>query len=126
MSLVSEVMKQHSEFCNSETRVPDLKYILKKYDYDELVIEDSTRHPIGIVNKESVSDDALKNTPHAFDVRAGKLMTSISVTVRKDATTEECLKLMDANHVTVLPVVDEEGHCLGVVKKIDLISKLRH
>ncbi|MDD4974548.1 MAG: CBS domain-containing protein [Bacteriovorax sp.] len=126
MSQVSEVMKTHLEFCNPETRVPDLKYIIKKYDYDEVVIEDSDRHPLGIVNGEAVSDEALKNKLHPFDVRAGNLMTRISVNVRKDASIEECLKLMDSNQITVMPVVDEQGHCLGVVKKKDLISELRH
>jgi CBS domain-containing protein len=126
MSQVSEVMKTHLEFCNPETRVPDLKYILKKYDYDEVVIEDANSHPLGIVKGETVSDEALKNTLHPFDVRAGNLMLSIPVNVRKDASVEECLKLMDSNQLTVMPVVDEQGHCLGVVKKNDLITTLRH
>ena len=122
---VSEVMKAHPEFCNLETRVPDLLYILKKYNYDEIVVVDSDRHPLGIVQVESVSDRAMKNTLHPFDVKAGKLMKSISATVKQDASFRECLKVMENNHLNIVPVVDDEGHCLGLVKKEDLTRKIR-
>ena len=126
MNQVSEVMIQHPEFCNTETRVPDIKYIIKKYNYDEIVIVDNKHYPIGIVKAQAVSDDAMKNILHPFDVKAEKLMNRVSVTVKKDASLSECLQLMERNHMTVLPVIDNEGHCLGVVKKEDLLSEKRH
>lgn len=122
MRQVSEVMKEHPEFCNPETRVPDIKYILKKYNYDEIVIVDFDRHPVGIVNERDVSDEAMKKRIHPFDVNAGELMTSISATVKKNTSLEDCLQLMEEKHVASIPVTDEEGHYLGVVKKEEIIN----
>jgi CBS domain-containing protein len=120
MKQVSEVMKTHLEFCNPETRVPDLKYIFKKYNYDEIVIVGSDRHPLGIVTEKDVSDEELENISHPFDVKAGKIMTSIPAMIKSIATTDECLKMMESNQLRVLPVVDENGQCLGVVRREDL------
>lgn len=123
MTQVSEVMIQHPEFCNLETRVPDLLYIFKKYNYDEIVIVDSESHPLGIVKMADVSDDALKTALHSFDVKAREVMMKTAAPVVKSESLEQCLKLMENNHVSLLPVVDEKGHCLGVVKKEDLTAK---
>lgn len=126
MNLVNEVMKQHSEFCNLETRVPDLKYIFKKYNYDEVVIVDDERHPLGIVKSDSLTDDALKNILHPFDIKAQKIMIKIPISVKNTATVEDCLKLMKENHISLLPVTDDFGHTLGIVKEGDLLKTNWH
>ena len=126
MGQVKEIMKVHSEFCNIETRVPDIKYIIKKYNFEEIVIVDSDRHPLGIVKADSVSDEAMKNIVHPFDGKAGNLMKSISITVSINEQLEECLNLMEVKHLSVIPVTDEEGHCVGIVKKEDLIKHSIH
>jgi CBS domain-containing protein len=121
MIQVREVMKEHIEFCNPETRVPDIKYIIKKYNYDEVVIVDSERHPLGIVKAEAVADEAIEHVLHPFDLKASELMVRLSATVRSVVSVEECLKLMKANNMPIIPVVDKNGHCLGLVKQSDLI-----
>jgi predicted transcriptional regulator len=126
MNQVSEVMKKHEEFCNIETRAPELLYIFKKYNYEDVVIVDLDHHPIGIVNKETVSDEAMKNILHPFNVKAGKLMSSIKASLEMDLSIDESLKIMEKNHLTIAPVVDKNGQCLGVVKKEDLIKQSIH
>lgn len=124
MSLVSAAMKYHPEFCNTETRISDLMYILKKYNYHEVYILDSENRPIGVINERDINNEILAKSLHPFDVKAKDLMTNISTVVSQNSTLAECQLLMEANHLTVLPVVDEKGHYLGVVNKKDFFSDI--
>ena len=126
MGQVNEIMISHPEFCNTETRVPDMKYIMKKYNFDDIIIVNSKQFPIGIVNSKSISDEAMKNIIHPFDVKAENVMNRISVTISKNLSDLDSLKLMEANHLLILPVIDNDGHCLGLVNKDDLLKKIRH
>ncbi|MDO9183257.1 MAG: CBS domain-containing protein [Bacteriovorax sp.] len=122
--LVKELMKQHPEYCNLETRVPDLLYIFKKYNFKEVVIVDSDHHPIGMVNKEAVSDKVLHDIPHPFDVKAKSLMSNIMATVKKETSAKECFEIMQRNHLNVIPVTSEQGECIGVVEKEDITDEM--
>ncbi|MGZ3788785.1 MAG: CBS domain-containing protein [Bacteriovorax sp.] len=123
MDLVGDVMKKHLEFCVPETRTPDMKYLMSKYDYDDLLVVNNLHdlHPLGVVHKEAISDETLKDVVHPFNVSAKNCMEAISTTVTRDSSVDECLRLMEANHISLIPVVDSEGHCTGIVNKSDIL-----
>lgn len=120
MNKVAEVMHENPEFCTLETRVPDIKYLMKKYDYKEMAVVNAEHVPVGVVSAESVSDQALEEYLHPFDIKAAERMKATSVAVKKETSLEDCLKIMESNHLSSLPVVDDEGHYCGIVKKSDL------
>lgn len=53
---------------------------------------------------------------------AGDLMTSPAVTIHPDATIPAAARVMNANHVRRLPVVDPDGKLIGIVSRRDLLS----
>jgi CBS-domain-containing membrane protein len=53
---------------------------------------------------------------------AGELMTSPAITIHPDATIPGAARVMNANHVRRLPVVDEDGKLIGIVSRRDLLS----
>ena len=52
---------------------------------------------------------------------AGELMTSPPVTVHPDDTLERAARLMYTRKVKRLPVVDENGHLVGIIGRADLL-----
>jgi CBS domain-containing protein len=50
------------------------------------------------------------------------IMSTPVVTVGPDATFDEIVELLLTNSVSGLPVVDEDGHLLGIVTEADLVS----
>ena len=64
---------------------------------------------------------ALQNNDDIRTVCAGDVMTARPVTISRDATTREALRLMEdrPSQISVLPVVDS-GQCLGLVRLHDL------
>ncbi len=64
----------------------------------------------------------LARRPSPVALVAGDLMTSPPVTIHPDATIPGAARVMNANHVRRLPVVDEDGKLIGIVSRRDLLS----
>ncbi|MGV9246001.1 CBS domain-containing protein [Streptomyces sp. NPDC003710] len=52
-----------------------------------------------------------------------EVMTHRVVTARPDSSFKEVARLMRDNDITAMPVVDHEGHVVGVVSEADLLRK---
>lgn len=123
MHHADEVMRRNYEVCTTETVTPDVKYLMKRYEYDDLLVVDNMRdkHIVGVIHAEDVSDEALREEVHPFELRARHFMDSPPPNVNRNDSIADCLKLMEESRLRVLPVMDEAGRCLGIVKKSDLI-----
>jgi CBS domain-containing protein len=62
-----------------------------------------------------------RGRPH-ISLTAGELMTAPAVTIRSDATVAAAARVMNAHHVSRLPVVDGKGNLAGLVSRRDLLS----
>lgn len=123
MNRVGQVMHENPEFCTLETRVPDIKYLMKKYDYKEMAVVNAEHVPVGLVTVDAVSDEALEDFVHPFDLKAAQRMKPINAVVKKETSLEDCLNLMESNHLTSLPVVDDQGHYCGIITKKDIFRQ---
>lgn len=56
-------------------------------------------------------------------IRAGDIMTTDLIVVGPDATIGEIAKLLVENHISGLPVVDENKKVLGIISEGDLLHK---
>jgi len=65
-----------------------------------------------------------KEFSKARGIMAGDLMTSPPVTVTPDDTLERAARLMYTRKVKRLPVVDANGHLVGIVSRVDLLAVL--
>ena len=63
----------------------------------------------------------LRKQPHV-QLTAGSLMTSPAITIGPDATIPGAARLMNTDHISRLPVVDEHGKLVGIVSRRDLLS----
>lgn len=124
MNLVTDVMVTNPILCTSDMRVAEIKYLLKKYDYDEILVVDSmdAKRPIGLVSLADMDAPDIEEADIPSDVSAVECMREIPAVVLDSSTVEECLNIMRANHLERIPVVDLNGHFEGIVEK-ELIGK---
>jgi len=124
MNLVTDVMMTDPILCTSDMRVAEIKYLLKKYDYDEMFVVDTMddKHPIGLVSLADMDLPHIENADIPSDVSALECMRGIPAVVLDSSTLEECLNIMRANHMERIPVVDLNGHFEGIIEK-DQIAK---
>ena len=55
-------------------------------------------------------------------LNASTLMTSPAITIGPDATIPGAARLMNTEHISRLPVVDDKGRLVGIVSRRDLLS----
>jgi CBS domain-containing protein len=63
----------------------------------------------------------LRKQPHVR-LTAAALMTSPAITIGPDATIPAAARLMNTDHISRLPVVDQDGKLVGIVSRRDLLS----
>ncbi len=122
MNAINEIMNQDPMFCTPETRIAEIKHLLKKYDFDEILVVDNEteKHPIGFVSMDDVSGPAIEESALPSDMSAIECMRSMPAVVYENSTLEECLNVMRANHMERIPVVDLNGHMAGRVERAEL------
>jgi CBS domain-containing protein len=126
MNTVLSVMNQEPIFCTLDTRVSEIKYLLQKYNYDEIVVLDSLEkhHPVGLVGMGDMSTPEIENVDIPSDVSAEECMRAIPAVVDQNSSLEECMNIMRANHLEHIPVVDLNGHFTGMLEKEILVKTI--
>lgn len=116
--------------------------LLSDHDVSALPVVDGLGHPVGVVSEADVlrtvagrpEPAGLPFTPRMNGGRppgdrltAGELMTAPAVCARSEWTVVEAARVMEANGVKRLPVVDEREALVGIVSRGDLLRVfLRH
>ena len=75
---------------------------------------------LGIVTDRDITIRAVARGWNAADIPAVVVMSSPLVAVHPDETFDEAADIMMENHVHHLPVIDGEGHLLGIIAQSDL------
>jgi CBS domain-containing protein len=52
-----------------------------------------------------------------------EVMSGLPVTVRRETTVKDALRLLDLHEITAMPVIDADGRIVGVVSEADLIRQ---
>jgi CBS domain-containing protein len=113
---------------------------LRDYRVSAFPVLDDTGKVIGVVSEaDMLAKEALDSEPQgvpgviagllrrrehekARGTTAGDLMTSPAVTVTPDDTLDRAARLMYTRKVKRLPVVDANGHLVGIVGRSDLLA----
>ena len=117
MNTVTDIMNTNPVLCTSDMRVSEVKYLLKKYDYDEIVVVDSidNKIPVGLVALNDMENDYVEEAEMPSDVSAIECMRKIPAVILNTSSLEECMNIMRDNHLERIPVVDLNGHFEGIV-----------
>ena len=113
---------------------------LREYRVSAFPVVDDDGKVIGVVSEaDMLAKEALESEPEgmpgmiagilrrkehekARGTTAGDLMTCPAVTVTPDDTLERAARLMYTRKVKRLPVVDANGHLVGIIGRSDLLS----
>ena len=116
-NLVSDFMDHSPLYCMPLTRIAEIKYLLSKYEKQEMLVVDDHKHPVGVVGFSDVDTDEIENLSMPSDMSAVECMRQIPAVVMNNSSLEETLNVMRRNHVDSLPVVDGNGHLEGMITK---------
>lgn len=140
---VGDVMNTEPEAVTPDTPIAEVLERLVARDYTALPVIDDTRRVIGVIGDTDMLGAGL--TPMSVSVQkvigpdlvrehlatlksAGttvrQAMTTPAVTVDRAAPLAEAARLMHARHLKRLPVVDDAGHLVGVLGRVDVLQSI--
>lgn len=135
-STVADVMTRRVVAAHEGAQFKEIVEVMRAHHVSALPVVDSHNRVIGVVSEADLLVKEAETAPHHGSWRwvlpaterkaaatvAKDLMTHPAVTIRKDATLAEAASRMSDRRVKRLPVVDEAGHLIGVVSRIDVLS----
>ncbi|TVZ91710.1 CBS domain-containing protein [Streptomyces sp. BK340] len=134
---VEELMTRDVVRARPDTPFKELVRLLAENDVTAVPVVDDLGRPMGVVSeadllrKSADQADPSGRSPvpdleaweraKAEGSRAEELMSAPAVCARPEWTVVEAARLMEAQHVKRLPVVDEADRLLGIVSRGDLL-----
>ena len=119
---VRDIMTIDPACCTTDTGLQEVAMLMVDYDCGAIpVVEEMAgRNPVGMVTDRDIAVRAVARGINPLTLAAGDIMSVGLVTVRPDDTMEECLAVMEEHQVRRVPVVDEDGACVGIVAQADV------
>ncbi|MFE6843809.1 CBS domain-containing protein [Streptomyces sp. NPDC057686] len=115
---VADLMTRTAVTVRRTTAFKEIARLLKEFDIIAVPVIDDTGRPVGVVSEA----DLLRRRPAGGAATAEELMTSPAVTARPEWSVVRAARIMQRHQVKRLPVVDEQGHVVGILSRSDLIQ----
>jgi CBS domain-containing protein len=119
---VRAILPSHPTLCTPETPVDEVVRLLIENECSALaVIENSDdAKPVGAVTSRDVVYAGLKHGDSSRRMTAGDFMTRTRLVIHEEMSLEECARVLGDYDAAAAPVVDEWGHCRGVVTQAQI------
>src|SRR5258707_10475670 len=119
-TLARDLMTLDPACCSTETTLEAIAKLMVENDCGEIPVLDRSDRPIGVVTDRDIVCRVVAKGYSTAISTAESCMTTPVQTVDVDAPLETILALMENCQIRRLPVVDEDGCCLGIISQADL------
>ena len=120
---VRELMTKSPACCPPDMPLRDVAKLMVEFDCGEIpVVDRKANQPIGVITDRDITCRVVAAGKDPAGLSAKDCMSSPVVTVTPDTSVEECTRIMEANRVRRVPVVDAAGSCCGIVAQADLAA----
>ena len=110
------------KFFGPDSTVSEIADLMDLEDIGAVPILDDTYLLLGIVSERDIVRKLVKNGRDSDLVTAKDIMTKNIITVKKDTTLGEAVKLMKVNNIRHLPIIDEDKKIVNFISHRDIMS----
>jgi CBS domain-containing protein len=123
---VREIMTPDPVVCVRDTSLEDVARMMADHDCGEIpVVEnEDNRRPVGVVTDRDIVCRVVAEGENPLDMTAGDCMSQPVTTITEDADVEAALNVFEEHKIRRVPVVDQEGRCVGIVAQADIARKV--
>lgn len=119
-NLARDVMTSNPAVCTPDMPIEQVARLMVQHNCGEIPVVDRAERPVGVITDRDIVCRLVAQGRNPLAYTAEFCMTDPVVTVRDDATLAEVLSVMERHQIRRVPVVDNEGACVGIVSQADL------
>lgn len=120
---VTDVMQRGVKVCGMASTLEAAALLMWDNDCGALPVLDDAGQPVGIVTDRDIAMTSALNHKPLWDIRCGELVgTRPLYTCRAEDDIKQALKVMWAQRVRRLPVVDGAGALVGILSMDDIVA----
>lgn len=120
MASVQSVMTSSPAACRSDTPVAVVAQLMIDNDCGEIPVVDGEGHPVGVITDRDIVVRLVAAGRDTADAMAGDAMSAPVHTVSETGELRDCVRLMEAEQIRRVPVVDTAGHLTGMLSLADI------
>ena len=119
---VKEIMTRTPAVCTPETPLLEVAKSMVGCDCGSLPVvrKEGTGDLMGVITDRDIVVRAIAEGRNPLSLTASACLTSPAITIREEASLDECTDLMEAKQIRRLPVVDASGALVGIVAQADV------
>lgn len=119
---VKDIMTEDPACCTPETDLKEVARLMGENDCGALPVVDDMNNmkPLGVITDRDIVLRSLAIGKDPVYLKTRDCMSSPCVTVSPLDDVEDCCDSMEANQIRRVVVVDEAGHCAGIIAQADI------
>ena len=119
---VKDIMTPDPQCCSSRDPVQKAAEMMVSCDCGEIpVIDDAaTFVPVGVITDRDIACRTVAVGLNPLNMTVGEVMSTPVITANVNDAVEDCCYLMEQNQIRRIPVVDDNGSCVGIVSLADI------
>ena len=121
--IVQSLMTKNPKCCRSEESLKTAAQIMWECDIGSIPVVDREQRVVGMITDRDICMAAYFQDRPLSEVQVHQAMSSKIVACRPDDDVKTAERLMRDNQVRRVPVIDRNGHLLGVMSVNDLARK---
>jgi CBS domain-containing protein len=119
---VKDVMTHDPACCTPDSTLQRVAEMMVENDCGEIpVVENiASMLPVGVITDRDITCRTVAKGLNPLVMTVADCMTTPCITVMPDMSLDECCRIMEANQIRRVPVVDAGGACCGIVALADI------
>ena len=118
--LARHVMTPDPACCSVNATLDQVARLMVQNDCGEIPILDTADHPIGVITDRDIVCRVVAEGKNPTAHTVEECMTQPVQTVSVDMPVEEVIRVMEKHQIRRVPVVDENGCCMGIIAQADI------
>jgi CBS domain-containing protein len=117
-----ELMTANPACCTMETSLADVARMMVQCDCGEIPVVErqEVKRIVGVVTDRDIVVRGVAQGKNCATVNAGAVMSSPAITVKERDGLDEVVRVMEANQIRRVPVVNQAGEICGIIAQADI------
>jgi len=122
---IAEMMKQEVKTCRAQDTLNAAAQVMWDHDCGCVPVVDAEGHVIGMITDRDICMAAYTQGKPLWEILVEKVMSKDVCACRAEDKVADAEKMMRANQVHRLPVIDAGGHLAGILSLNDIAEEAR-